>query len=31
VPAVCFVLGLILMPETRHMSIWKEVKDLKAA
>jgi MFS family permease len=31
VPAVCFVLGLILMPETRHMSIWKEVRDLKAA
>jgi MFS family permease len=26
VPAVCFVLGLILMPETRHMSIWKEVR-----
>jgi MFS family permease len=24
VPAVCFVLGLWLMPETRHMSIWKE-------
>jgi MFS family permease len=24
VPAVCFVLGLMLMPETRHMSIWKE-------
>ena len=27
VPAVCFVLGLILMPETRHMSIWKEVRE----
>ncbi|HZQ13784.1 MAG TPA: MFS transporter [Pseudolabrys sp.] len=26
VPAVCFVLGLLLMPETRHMSIWKEAK-----
>jgi len=24
VPAVCFVLGLFLMPETRHMSIWNE-------
>jgi MFS family permease len=24
VPAVCFVLGLFLMPETKHMSIWKE-------
>ena len=22
-PAVCFVLSLFLMPETRHMSIWK--------
>src|SRR5262249_59691751 len=22
VPAVCFVLGLFLMPETRHMKIW---------
>jgi MFS family permease len=28
VPAVCFVLALFLMPETRHISIWKpeEVK-----
>jgi MFS family permease len=26
VPAVCFVLGLMLMPETRHMSIWKEAR-----
>jgi len=26
VPAVCFVLGLWLMPETRHISIWKEVE-----
>ena len=25
VPAICFVLGLMLMPETRHISIWKEV------
>src|SRR6201987_3966052 len=24
VPAICFVLGLVLMPETRHLSIWKE-------
>jgi MFS family permease len=24
VPAVCFVLALFLMPETRQMSIWKE-------
>lgn len=24
VPAVCFVLALVLMPETRHISIWKE-------
>jgi MFS family permease len=23
VPAVCFVLGVLLMPETRHISIWK--------
>ena len=23
VPAVCFVLGIFLMPETRHASIWK--------
>jgi MFS family permease len=23
VPAVCFVLGVFLMPETRHISIWK--------
>jgi MFS family permease len=30
VPAVCFILSLILMPETRHISIWKEV-DAKAA
>jgi hypothetical protein len=22
VPAVCFVLSLFLMPETRHMKIW---------
>jgi MFS family permease len=26
VPAVCFVLSLFLMPETRHMSIWQPVK-----
>jgi MFS family permease len=23
VPAICFVLGLVLMPETRHISIWE--------
>jgi hypothetical protein len=23
VPAVCFVLGVLLMPETRQISIWK--------
>jgi MFS family permease len=23
VPAVCFLLGVLLMPETRHISIWK--------
>ncbi|HTS40488.1 MAG TPA: MFS transporter [Xanthobacteraceae bacterium] len=26
VPAVCFVLSLILMPETRHISIWEPTK-----
>ncbi|HEY7550697.1 MAG TPA: MFS transporter [Hyphomicrobiaceae bacterium] len=26
VPAVCFVLALFLMPETRHISIWREFK-----
>jgi len=26
VPAVCFVLALILMPETRHISIWKPLE-----
>jgi MFS family permease len=26
VPAVCFVLGLLLMPETRHISIWEPMK-----
>src|SRR5690242_10317201 len=30
VPAVCFVLGLWLMPETRHISIWKEVREARA-
>jgi MFS family permease len=24
VPAVCFILSLFLMPETKHISIWKE-------
>ncbi len=31
VPAVCFILGLILMPETRHISIWKEAEAKAAA
>jgi hypothetical protein len=31
VPAVCFVLGLFLMPETRHISIWKPVEAAKPA
>jgi len=26
VPAVCFVLALFLMPETRHISIWKPLE-----
>jgi hypothetical protein len=26
VPAVCFVLALFLMPETRKMSIWNPVE-----
>src|SRR5205807_7585595 len=30
VPAVCFVLALFLMPETRRISIWKPV-EVKAA
>src|SRR5437588_5226988 len=30
VPAICFVLALFLMPETRHISIWKPV-EAKAA
>ena len=30
VPAVCFVLGLIFMPETRHISIWKEAATARA-
>jgi len=30
VPAVCFVLGLFLMPETRERSIWEEVATQKA-
>jgi hypothetical protein len=30
VPAVCFVLALFLMPETRKMSIWKP-EEVKAA
>ena len=31
VPAVCFVLSLFLMPETRHISIWKPVEAAKPA
>ncbi|HXZ59632.1 MAG TPA: MFS transporter [Steroidobacteraceae bacterium] len=31
VPAVCFVLALVLMPETRHISIWKEHHERSAA
>jgi hypothetical protein len=27
---VCFILALFLMPETRHISIWKPV-EVKAA
>jgi hypothetical protein len=30
VPAICFVLGLFLMPETRQMSIWEEPEAAKA-
>jgi hypothetical protein len=30
VPAVCFLLALFLMPETRHNSIWAEVETAKA-
>ncbi|MBX6328187.1 MAG: MHS family MFS transporter [Pseudolabrys sp.] len=30
VPAVCFILGLFLMPETRHISIWKEARESQA-
>src|SRR5438034_1347133 len=30
VPAVCFVLALFLMPETRKISIWDEAKNAKA-
>jgi hypothetical protein len=31
VPAVCFVLALFLMPETRHMSIWRREEARAAA
>ena len=27
VPAVCFILGLLLMPETKHISIWDPSKN----
>src|SRR5881397_1066794 len=30
VPAVCFLLGIFLMPETRHISIWEEAETAKA-
>src|SRR6266699_3507905 len=30
VPAVCFLLALFLMPETRHMSIWDAAETAKA-
>ena len=30
VPAVCFVLALFLMPETRHISIWEREKAVAA-
>src|SRR5437868_1950416 len=30
VPAVCFLLALFLMPETRHNSIWAEAETAKA-
>lgn len=26
VPAVCFVLGVFLMPETRKISIWQPIE-----
>jgi len=31
VPAVCLVLSLFLMPETRHISIWKPVTEARPA
>ena len=30
VPAICFVLSLFLMPETRERSIWEEAATQKA-
>jgi hypothetical protein len=30
VPAICFVLSLFLMPETRERSIWEEAAAQKA-
>jgi len=30
VPAICFLLALFLMPETRHNSIWVEAETAKA-
>jgi MFS family permease len=31
VPAVCFVIALLIMPETRKMSIWKPGEDARSA
>jgi len=31
VPAVCFVIAMIIMPETRKNSIWNEGSTAKAA
>jgi hypothetical protein len=31
VPAVCFILALFLMPETRKISIWQPVEEKVAA
>jgi len=31
VPAVCFLIALFVMPETRHNSIWKEDHTAAAA
>ena len=31
VPLGCFILSLWLMPETKHISIWKEAREAKPA